>query len=111
MPALLSGVLSQSLVNMALPTNPVHILDLAFFLPAIIATGVLLIKRTPLAYTLAPTFIVFLILTGIPILLTPVVQTPHGEARPGASSCPSAHSRQCCRRCWYGCFRQSARKR
>ena len=79
-PALLSGARPQSLVDMALPTNPVHILDLAFFLPAVIATGVMLIKQRPLAYTLAPTFIVFLILTGIPILLTPVVQTARGEA-------------------------------
>ncbi len=79
-PALLSGARPQSLIDMALPTNPVHILDLAFFLPAVIATGVLLIKQRPLAYTLAPTFIVFLILTGIPILLTPLVQTARGEA-------------------------------
>lgn len=79
-PALLSGARPQSLIDMALPTNPVHILDLAFFLPAVIATGVLLIKQRPLAYTLAPTFIVFLILTGIPILLTPLVQTVRGEA-------------------------------
>ena len=79
-PALLSGARPQSLIDMALPTNPVHILDLAFFLPAVIATGVMLIKQRPLAYTLAPTFIVFLILTGIPILLTPVVQTARGEA-------------------------------
>jgi hypothetical protein len=79
-PALLSGARPQSLIDMALPTNPVHILDLAFFLPAVIATGVLLIKQRPLAYTLAPTFILFLILTGIPILLTPLVQTARGEA-------------------------------
>jgi hypothetical protein len=78
-PALLSRSRPQSLVDMALPTNPVHILDLGFFLPAVIATGVLLIKRKALAYTLAPAFIVFLILTGIPILLTPVVQATRGE--------------------------------
>jgi hypothetical protein len=65
---------------MALPTNPVHILDLGFFLPAAIVTGVLLIKRKPFAYTLAPAFIVFLILTGVPILLTPVVQEARGES-------------------------------
>ena len=64
---------------MALPTNPVHILDLAFFLPAVIATGVLLLKRRPFAYTITPAFIVFLILTGIPILITPVVQSARGE--------------------------------
>ena len=43
------------------------------------ATGVLLLKRRPLAYTVAPAFIVFLILTGVPILITPVVQVVRGE--------------------------------
>ena len=79
-PALLSNTRPQSLVDMALPTHPVHILDLGFFLPAVIATGVMLIRRKSLAYTLAPSFIIFLILTGIPILITPVVQSVHGEA-------------------------------
>ena len=40
----------------------------------------MLIRRKSLAYTLAPTFIVFLILTGIPILITPIVQAVRGEA-------------------------------
>jgi hypothetical protein len=79
-PALFSAATPSSLIDMALPTNPVHILDLGFFLPAVIITGVLLIKRKPLAYTIAPSFIVFLILTGIPILLTPGVQTMRGES-------------------------------
>jgi len=79
-PALLSNTRPQSLIDMALPTHPVHVLDLGFFIPAVIITGILLIKRKPLAYTLAPSFIVFLILTGIPILLTPVVQAARGEA-------------------------------
>ena len=79
-PALLSGTRPQSVVDMSLPTNPVHILDLGFFLPAVIATGVMLIRGRALGYTLAPAFIVFLILTGIPILITPVVQSVRGEA-------------------------------
>ena len=78
-PALLAGVRPQSVNDMALPTNPVHILDLAFFLPAAIATGVLLLKRRPFAYTVAPALIVFLILTGVPILITPLVQAARGE--------------------------------
>jgi hypothetical protein len=45
----------------------------------VIITGILLFKRKPLAYTLAPSFIVFLILTDIPILLTPVIQAARGE--------------------------------
>jgi hypothetical protein len=79
-PALLSGSRPASVVDMALPTNPVHILDLGFFLPAVIATGVMLLKKKPLANSVAPAFIVFLVLTGVPILLTPVVQTARGEA-------------------------------
>ena len=78
-PALLSGNTPQSVVDMAIPTNPVHILDLGFFLPAGIITGIMLLKQKPLAYTLAPAFIVFLILTGIPILITPIVQSARGQ--------------------------------
>ncbi len=78
-PALLSGSTPQSVVDMGSPTNSVHVNDLAFFLPAVIATGICLLKRKPLAFTLAPAFLVFLILTGIPILITPLVQTARGE--------------------------------
>jgi len=78
-PALLSNTRPQSLVDMALLTNAVHVLDLGFFLPAVILTGAMLIKQKPLAYTLAPALIVFLILTGIPILITPVVQSVRNE--------------------------------
>jgi hypothetical protein len=81
-PALLSGARPQSVADMALPTNPVHILDLAFFVPAVIATGVMLLRRRPLGYTMAPAFLVFLILTGVPILITPPVQAARG-ATPG----------------------------
>ena len=79
-PALLSGNTPQSVIDMALPTNPVHILDYAIFLPAVIATGIMLLKGKSHAYTLAPSAIVFLILTGIPILITPIVQSARREA-------------------------------
>lgn len=79
-PALLSNTKPQSVVDMAIPTNPVHILDLAFFLPAVIITGICLIKKKAWAYSIAPAFIVFLILTGIPILVTPVVQSAIGQS-------------------------------
>lgn len=64
---------------MAVPTNPVHVLDLAFFLPAALVTGVQLLRRRAFAFTVAPAAIVFLVLTGMPILLTPVVQSVRGE--------------------------------
>ncbi len=78
-PALLAGKTPQTLIDMGIPTNPVHILDLSFFLPAVFLTGIWLFRRRPLGYTLAPAFIVFLILTGIPILITPLVQVQRRE--------------------------------
>lgn len=78
-PALISGKNPQSVIDMALPTNPVHILDYAFFLPAVVVIGIMLLKGKSLACTLAPSAIVFLILTGIPILITPFVQSARGE--------------------------------
>lgn len=79
-PALLAGTTPQSLTEMGIPTNPVHILDLSFFLPAVIITGVLLLRGRPLGHTVALSFVVFLILTGIPILITPIVQARLGQA-------------------------------
>jgi hypothetical protein len=78
-PALLTGAMPASVTDMGLPTNPVHVLDLAFFLPAVVLTGAMLLRRVPLGYTLSLGLIVFLILTGVPILLTPVVQTVIGQ--------------------------------
>lgn len=77
-PALLAGGVPQSVRDMALPTNPVHVLDLAFFLPAVIYTGVQLLRRKAFAFVAAPAFLVFLVLTGVPIMLTPVVQVSRG---------------------------------
>lgn len=87
-PALRAGLRPQSLVDMALPTNPVHILDLAFFLPAVLMVGVLLLRRRPLAHTLAPPLIAFLVLTGVPILLTPAIQAARGVAADSGVALP-----------------------
>jgi hypothetical protein len=78
-PALLSGSTPASVQELGIPTNVVHVLDLALFLPGAAACGVLLLKGKGLGYTLAPAFLVFLILTGVPILLTPVVQSARGK--------------------------------
>ena len=81
-PALLSGTTPPSVAAMGVPTNPVHVLDLAFFLPAAILTGAMVLQRVPLGYSLAPAFMVFLILSGVPILITPLVQ--HAIGQPAA---------------------------
>jgi hypothetical protein len=77
-PALVSGDAPRSARDAGLPTNPVHVLDLAFFLPAVFATGVLLLRRRPFAYAVAPGLVVFLVLTMLPALATPFVAAARG---------------------------------
>jgi hypothetical protein len=79
-PALLDGTTPQTLIDLATITNPVHVLDLAFFLPASMLVGALWLRGEPRAGTIAPAFLVFMVLTGLPILATPVVQAVRGEA-------------------------------
>jgi hypothetical protein len=78
-PALLAGSTPQSALDMALPTNPVHVLDYAFFLPAAIVTGIGLLRRDAVARVTAPAFLVLLALTCAPILITPLVHPAVGS--------------------------------
>jgi len=78
-PATLSAHPSRSAAELALPTNPVHILDLAFFLPAVILAGVLLLRGRSLGYAAAAVLLVFLVLTALPILVTPFVAHARGD--------------------------------
>lgn len=79
-PDLLAGRPSTGATTWDIPTNPVHVLDLALFLPAICATGVLLLRRHRIGYASAPGSLVFIGLTSLPILVTPfVVQARGGE--------------------------------
>ena len=87
-PALMAGNTPKSLTDVDWLTNPVHVLDLRFFLPAAFLTGALLLKRQPLGYTLALPFMVFLIFTSVPILLTPVVQSVRGEVADWGATVP-----------------------
>ena len=58
-PALVSGEPPKELRDEGLLTNPVHVLDLAFFLPGIFISGILLKKKEPLGYLFAPSLIIF----------------------------------------------------
>jgi hypothetical protein len=77
-PAMADGRVPQGAVDLGLPSNPVHVLDLAIFLPAVIAIGRLVLLRRPAGLMLAPTATVFLVLTGLPILVTPFVTAARG---------------------------------
>jgi hypothetical protein len=86
-PAVLAGDVPAGARELGLPSNPVHVLDLAFYLPAAFASGVLLLRGRAWAYASAPALLVFLALTGLPILLTPFVANARGDA-PGWAVLP-----------------------
>ncbi len=69
MPALLSGSVPASVTEAVIPTNPVHVLDLGIYLPAIIVTSVSLWRRKALGYAFAVPLLVFIMLTGFGILI------------------------------------------
>jgi hypothetical protein len=78
-PDLLAGRPSTSAATYNVPTNPVHVLDLAFFLPAVCASGVLLLRRHRIGYASGPGSLIFLGLTCLPILVIPFIAQAHGD--------------------------------
>jgi len=78
-PALLSGQVPAAARDLGLPANPVHVLDLAFYLPAAFTAGLLLLRNDAEGYVLAPALLGFLTLTGLPIMVTPFVAGQRGD--------------------------------
>lgn len=78
-PALVDGATPAAATDVNLPTNPVHVLDLAFFLPAVAIVGGSLWQRRALGYAAAPAMLVFLAITGLPILATVFVADARGN--------------------------------
>jgi hypothetical protein len=58
-PALVRGSAPAELAEAGLITNPVHVLDLALMLPALCASGVLLLRRRGAGLVLAPIMVSF----------------------------------------------------
>src|SRR6266536_2402318 len=77
-PALVTGTIPPSVTAANLPTNPVHVLDLGLYLPAMIITGLLLWRRKLLGYLLAGPLLVFSILSGSAILVIFLVMGSKG---------------------------------
>jgi hypothetical protein len=65
-------------VENGLLTNPVHVLDMAILLPAMIICAISLWRRRLLGFILAIPLLVFIILTGIGILAIFVVMSVKG---------------------------------
>lgn len=87
-PDLLAHRASTSASTWNVPTNPVHVLDLAFYLPATVVSSVLLLRRHPAGYVTAPGLLTWLALTCLPILLTPLVADARGHASSWAVTVP-----------------------
>ena len=82
-PAILTGTTPEALKDVGLVTNPVHVLDLALFLPALIITGRLLAKGQSLGYVLAPPLLVATFFLALGIISLMIVSAARGlEAAP-----------------------------
>jgi hypothetical protein len=66
-PAVLSGIPSQSLAEVGLFTNPIHILDLSIALPAMAIASVQLLRKKPFGYVFFPIMMAFCIVMGAAI--------------------------------------------
>jgi hypothetical protein len=72
-PALVAGRVPDDVVKAGLLVNPVHVLDMAVFLPAMLLAGALLLRRRAMGYVLGPLALTaaFTISLGI-IMIQPV---------------------------------------
>ena len=79
-PHTLAGTTPSGLTETGLWTNPVHVLDLALLLPAMIVTGVWLRRQRPWGLLLAVPMLVFAVTMGIGILVLFTLMAAEGLA-------------------------------
>ena len=72
-PAIISGTLPAGLVQDGLLVNPVLVLDMGLYLPAMIITGLSLLKSRTIGYFFAYPFLLFAMLTFLGIFLMTVI--------------------------------------
>lgn len=81
-PAIIGGRTPASVSASGFPVNPVHVLDLALFLPGTIVTSVLLWKRRPLGLLFAVPILVFATMMGLAIIAMTFVMRVKGLPAP-----------------------------
>ena len=79
-PALLAGGVPQGVIDGEAPTDVVHVLDMAWILPAVVLTAVWLWRGRALAYVLSGTLLSFLSLLVLAIMSMIVFQILYGVA-------------------------------
>lgn len=77
-PAILTRTTPEALRDVGLVTNPVHVLDLALFLPALIIAGRWLAKGRPMGYVLAPALLVATFFLALGIISLMIVSAARG---------------------------------
>ena len=81
-PALVAGRTPEGVIQSGFPVSPIHVLDLALFLPGTIATSVLLWQRRPLGFLFAVPVLVFAALMGLAIIAMTFVMRARGLPAP-----------------------------
>jgi hypothetical protein len=79
LPAMIDGKPPEELRDTGLPTNPVHVLDLALFLPAAALAGVLLRRGRPWGVVLAPVMLTAMAAISVGIVALSVVDATRGH--------------------------------
>lgn len=79
--AMRSAELPVKLDQMKLPTNPIHVLDIAILLPFMILTGILLLREKVAALYLAAYILTFTILMNITILVLDILEEDNAVMR------------------------------
>ena len=79
-PALLSEDAPQSVADNGTPTSGVHVLDMAWILPALAMTGFWLRRKRAVSYALAGALLTFLLLLALAIVVMVVSMLLSGEA-------------------------------
>lgn len=77
-PATVNDEIPGSITEAGLFTNPVHVIDLSFFLPATFIVGILAWRKNVLATLLTPVFLTFFILMDLTIAALSVIMNVRG---------------------------------
>jgi len=77
-PPTFSGETPKSLIDIGMPVNPVHVLDLSIFLPGIFISALLLKRRNPLGYLFAPSLLIFSMIMAVSIAVLMIMLTIKG---------------------------------
>src|SRR4030095_545014 len=78
LPSSIQNKIPKEVSSIGLLTNPVHAIDLSVCLPGIFLTGILILKKKPLGFFMAPMVMTFMVLMNITIGLLTILMKKKG---------------------------------